>query len=220
MPVNQVNIREVIAHGLVFDLKNAEALQTMDWHNLLAAIPRLFELLEQGEIEYVLVGGIAMLMYVPGRNTQDIDIIVSMGDMHRLPELRIEDQQGDVVRGRLGDLQIDLWLTDNQLFDLVRREHTVRQRFAEREIPCASVEGLVLLKLYALPSLYRQGQFDRVELYEHDVAMLMRSAEPKLPPILERLAHYLSESDLLEVRDIVHEIELRLARAPHRFHSG
>ena len=36
------------------------------------------------------------------------------------------------------------------------------------------VEGLLLLKLFALPSLYRQGKIDRVELYEHDVAMLMR----------------------------------------------
>jgi hypothetical protein len=33
--------------------------------------------------------------------------------------------------------------------------------------------GLLLLKLYALPSLYREGNFARVGLYENDVATLL-----------------------------------------------
>jgi hypothetical protein len=217
MLLHPVNIREVITHGLLFDPKNAEVLRAMDWDNLLKSIPQLFELLEQRGIEYVLVGGIAMLIYVPGRNTQDIDIIVSSDDLTRLSEIRIEDRKGDFIRGRLGDLQVDLLLTDNELFDQVRREHTVRQRFAEREIPCASVEGLLLLKLFALPALYRQGQFDRVELYEHDVAMLLRAFQRDRSTIFEQLAPHLSASDLREVRDIVHEIDQRQARAPQRF---
>jgi len=217
MLLRQVNIREVITHGLLFDPKHSEALRAMDWDNLLKSIPRLFELLEQRDIEYVLVGGIAMLIYVPGRNTQDIDLIVSADSLNRLSELSMEDRKGDFVRGRLGDLQVDLLLTDNKLFDQVRREHVVRQRFAERDIPCASVEGLLLLKLFALPALYRQGQFDRVELYEHDVAMLLRAYQAAISGIFEQLARHLSESDLREVRDIVHEIEQRLARAPQRF---
>ena len=40
------------------------------------------------------------------------------------------------------------------------------QRFAEQQIPCATVEGLILLKLSTVPSPYRQGNFARVGLYE------------------------------------------------------
>ncbi len=217
MATNQVSIREVIAHGIVFDPKNSEALRTMDLHDLLRSVSRLFQLLDQRDIDYVLVGGIAMLVYVEGRNTQDIDIIVSADGLERLPEISIEDQKGEFARGRFGDLQVDLLFTENSLFDKVRREHTVPQQFAEREIPCATVEGLLLLKLFALPSLYRQGQFDRVELYERDVTMLVREFQPDLSPIFEELGKHLIETDLAEVRSIVHEIEDRLERTKRRF---
>ena len=39
-----------------------------------------------------------------------------------MSEIRIEDRKGDFIRGRLGDLQVDLLLTDNELFDQVRRD--------------------------------------------------------------------------------------------------
>jgi hypothetical protein len=219
MMTNQVSIREVIAHGIVFDPKNSEALRTMDFQDLLRSVPRLFELLDQRDVEYVLVGGIAMLVYVEGRNTQDIDLILSADSLDRLPEINVEERKGEFARGRLGELQVDLLLTDNALFDKVRREHTVRRQFAEREIPCATVEGLLLLKLFALPSLYRQGQFDRVELYERDTAMLVRAFQPDLSPILEELEKYLLETDVAEIRDIVREIEERLERTQKRFRN-
>ena len=171
-------------------------------------------------VNYVLVGGIAMLVYVSGRDTQDIDLIVAADDLDRLPEIEIEDRNAEFARGRMGGLRIDLLLTDNRLFDTVRCRHCVRQRFLEREVACATVEGLLLLKLFALPSLYRQGRFERVESYERDVALLIRAYAPALPPILEELAKHLSASDLGEVRDIVAEIEHRIARSQQRFGGG
>ena len=219
MMTNQVSIREVIAHGIVFDPKNSEALRTIDFQDLLRSVPRLFELLDQRDVEYVLVGGIAMLVYVEGRNTQDIDLILSADSLDRLPEISVEERKGEFARGRLGELQVELLLTDNALFDKVRRKHTVRRQFAEREIPCATVEGLLLLKLFALPSLHRQGRFDRVELYERDAAMLIREFRPDLSPILEELEKHLLETDVAEIRDIVREIEERLERTQKRFRN-
>ncbi len=218
--MNVVNIREVIAHGIVFDPKNLGAFRTMDLPILLQTIPQLFELFEQRGVDYVLVGGIAMLVYVQGRNTQDIDVILCAEDLERLQELKVEDRKGEFVRARFGQLQVDVLLADNRLFDRVRQTHVVRQHFAEREIPCADVEGLLLLKLYALPSLYRQAQFGRVELYERDIAMLLREFRPDLDPIYQELAKHLLESDLGEVRDIVAEIEQRLDKAEHRFRQS
>lgn len=220
MTTNQVNIGEVIAHGLAFDPKNCEALRTMDLNSVLRSVSRLFELLDERNIDYVLVGGIAMLVYVEGRNTQDVDIILSSDSLKSLPEIDIQDRKGEFVRGRFGDLQVDLLLTDNALFDIVRREHTTLQQFVQQPVPCATPTGLLLLKLFALPSLYRQGEFDRSELYERDITMLMRKFQPEVEPIFTALAEHLLESDLRELQSIVSEIQTRLDRAERRFRNG
>jgi hypothetical protein len=70
----------------------------------------------------------------------------------------------------------------------------------------------LLLKLYALPSLYRQGSFSRVGLYENDVATLIQAYRPSLGPLLSDLSDYLSPTDLAAVRDIVSEIQGRIER--------
>jgi len=43
---------------------------------LIETVTRFFALLRERQIEYVLVGGIALLQYVEGRNTEDIDLIM------------------------------------------------------------------------------------------------------------------------------------------------
>lgn len=113
-------------------------------------------------------------------------------------------------------MQIDILLTRNRLFEKVRQGYATRQHFVERDIPCATVEGLLLLKLYALPSLYRQGNFARVGLYENDIATLMFSYRPNLEPLFSELAQHLSETDLTAIQQIVTEIEQRL----DRFNTG
>ncbi|MFL6289305.1 MAG: hypothetical protein ACJ759_00225, partial [Thermoanaerobaculia bacterium] len=113
-------------------------------------------------------------------------------------------------------LQIDLLLTRNPLFEKVRQRFATTQRFVEREIPCATVEGLLLLKLYALPSLYRQGSFARVALYEGDIATLMHDYRPPVEPLFEELKEHLSATDLASLRKIVGEIEERIERFDRR----
>ncbi len=215
--MNDVNIGEVIVHGVAFDLKNFAAVRNMDLNELYATVPRLFDLLEERQIDFVLVGGIAMLVYVEGRNTQDIDLIVSPEALDKLPELVVDERNLEFARAKLGDLQIDLLFTANKLFDKVRREHVELRRSADREIPCATVEGLLLLKLFALPSLYRQGRFDRASIAESDATALIANYHPDMEPIFSELAKHVLESDLLEVHKIVGEIQDRIARSPGRF---
>lgn len=179
---------------------------------LLETVDRLFALLAAREVEYVLVGGIALLQYVEGRNTADVDLIMAMESLARLPEIEVTSQDPDFARCRFGALQIDVLLTRNPLFAAVTHRHQTRRAFAEREIPCATVEGLVLLKLFALPSLYRQGNFARVGLYENDVATLLEAYRPPVDPLLTELAAYVSPTDLAEIRAIVTEVEGRIER--------
>lgn len=185
---------------------------------LLDAAARLFALLEERRIDYLLVGGIALLQYVEGRNTEDIDLIMALSSLDKLPEIQKTGQDGDdFARGLFDGLKIDLLLTSNPLFDKARRQYSTRQRFLEREIPCATPEGLVLLKLYALPSLYRQGNFARVTLYEGDIQTLMQQYRIDPGPLLAELKDHLILTDLESLRKITDGIRQRIARFDKEF---
>ena len=184
----------------------------MSTDTLLQTVVQIFKLLDERQIEYLLVGGIALLNYIEGRNTQDIDLIVAVASLEKLPEVNIIDQNEDFARGEFNELQIDLLLTRNPLFDRVQRDYATTQQFIEQAIPCATVEGLLLLKMYALPSLYRQGSFARVGIYENDIATLIQLYQPDLKPLFAELSLHLSATDLKSVREIVDEIQQRIAR--------
>ena len=179
---------------------------------LIETIARFFRLLEERQIEYVLVGGIAMLQYVEGRNTDDIDLIMAVSSLEQLPELVVDTRDDDFARGKFGELKVDLLLTSNALFERVLKNHVSTGRFVERDIPCATVEGLVVLKLYALPSLYRQGNFTRVGLYENDIATLMYLHNPPIESLLKELTVHLSKDDLSQVAQLVAETKQRIIR--------
>jgi len=217
MPDHLVHIAEVIVNGIVFDPKNGERLRTMDLANLLKSVPRLFDLLEEREIDYVLVGGIAMLVYVDGRNTQDIDLIISRKDLAKLPEIKINEENPDFARCTLDELSVDFLFTANGMFECVHKKHTAKKHFAERDVSCATVEGIVMLKLFALPALYRQGRFGKVDIYQNDVLRLIRTFQPKVEPLLNVLSKYMLPSDIEELRKIVAQIEAEIAKSRKRF---
>ena len=188
----------------------------MNSDSLPESVSNLFDLLHSRKIEYVLVGGIAMLLYVDGRNTEDIDLIVAAPSLKQMPEIAVSDQNDLFARGRFGALQIDLLLTRNKLFEKIRKDYSTWQQIFGHEIRSATVEGLLLLKLYALPSLYRQGDFARVGIYENDAAALMQRYSPNMQPLLKELEKHLNQSDLDSVREIVGEIQQRIARFSKR----
>ncbi len=207
----KVHIAKVIQNAVVFNFRNWRE-GTMKPDTLLQNVARLFALLDERQIEYLLVGGVALLQYIEGRNTEDIDLIMALSALKKLPEIKITSQDINFARGQFGELQIDILLTRNRLFEKVRRHYAAKQNFVEQEIPCATVPGLLLLKLYALPSLYRQGNFARVGIYENDIATLIYNYQPKLEPLLKELANHLSDTDIVAVREIITEIEQRIER--------
>lgn len=204
-------IGKIIRDAVTFDPKNWTG-GPMNPDSLIQAVKDLFAILEQRRIDYVLVGGIALLHYVEGRNTQDLDLLMTLSSLEKLPELKVETQDRYFARTKHGDLQIDILLTQNPLFKKVQQEYATVAQFLDREIPIATVEGLLLLKLYALPSLYREGSFARVGIYENDIATLLYYYRPDLERLLKVLSAHLNASDLEKVRSIVGEIQKRTAR--------
>jgi len=206
-----VDIGEVIRNGVVFDLKNWQG-EEANMQNLPEAVARLFVLLEERRIDYVLVGGVAMLQYVEGRNTQDIDLILAPDALSQLPEILVTAKEESFARGRFEALRVDFLFTTHKLFHQIREQYSAIRPFQQRSIRCATVEGMLLLKLYALPSLYRQGQFARVGLYENDVATLIQAYSPPMDPLLKLLSYHLNDGDVKSVRGIVLEIRERIRR--------
>lgn len=205
------SIDQIVRNGVLFDLKNwKNDMPSAD--DLARSVAQLFSVLEERKIDYLLVGGVALLSYVEGRNTQDIDFILSKEDLAVLPELVIIETNHNFTRAMFGEIRVDILLTENPLFSLVGRQYGLERQFGDLKIRTSSTEGLVLLKLYALPSLYRQGRFDRVSIYESDILLLLLSYPIDMRPLIRILSSHVLPSDLQEIEQIVIDIEQRMRR--------
>ena len=208
---SSVQIGNVIRNAVVFNVKNWLG-GMMNSDSLLQSVQDFFAVLEQRKIDYVLVGGIAILHYVEGRNTQDLDLLMALSSLEKLPELKVTSQDMYFIRANYNELEIDVLLTQNPLFKKVHSEYSKVQNFLDRNIPLATVEGLLLLKMYALPSMYRQGNFARVGIYENDIATLLHYYQPDIPSLLSELSKYVNETDLAEIKGVVSDIQNRIKR--------
>ena len=208
---SSVQIGHVIRNAFAFNVRNWSG-GMMNSDSLMQSVQGFFAVLEERNIDYVLVGGIAILRYVEGRNTQDLDLLMAVSSLEKLPELKVSSQDMYFVRAAYNELQIDILLTKNPLFKKVHDEYSRIEKFLDRSIPLATVEGLLLLKLYALPSLYRQGNFARVGIYENDIATLLHYYQPDLPSLLGELSRYVNENDLSEIKSVVSDIQNRIKR--------
>jgi hypothetical protein len=207
-PPKSIDIAQVILNASIFNFRRARVMED----RLLQAVVDFFELLEVRGIDYLLVGGVALLNYVEGRNTEDVDLILSVADMNALDELTVLEQDRDLGRARFRDLRVDLLWTQNPLFDYVKRHCATTLDFRGRDIACSTVEGLLLLKFYALPHLYREANFDKVALYETDIAMLLQRYPIDVEAIFTELEKHLHEGDIQSLRTIHREIEDRIRR--------
>ena len=208
---SSIQIGNVIRNAIVFNVKNWDG-GMMNSDSLIQSVQDFFAILEQRKIDYVLVGGIAILYYVEGRNTQDLDLLMALSSLEKLPELKILDQDQNFIRANYNELQVDLLLTQNPLFNKVHGKYSKIQKFLDRNIPLATVEGLLLLKLYALPSLYRQGNFARVGIYENDIATLLHYYQPDVPSLLIELSKYVNKNDFTEINGVISDIQNRIKR--------
>jgi hypothetical protein len=203
----------VLCHAQVFNPRRwSTVVSQSDFNQLLRTVDCLFEELDSSGVSYLLVGGIAMLTYVEGRNTEDIDLIMGRPDLLNLEQMVIAEENRDFVRADYQGLQVDLLLTQNALFEQVQQNYRTEIQWGNRRIPCATPEGLVILKFYALPSLYRQGKFDRAALYETDILQLVYNYSIVLESAIEVVDPHLIVSDRSEIREIARDIEQRRQR--------
>jgi hypothetical protein len=212
-PCPQPSTRRDDLAAVVRDASLSYPAPNMDDGGLIEATRRFIQALEKDAIPHVLVGGLAVLQYVAGRNTRDIDLIIATKDLERLPDFHLEEQNEWFATGTSGPLRVDLLLTANPLFAQVREEHSEERDFLDARLRCATPQGIVLLKLFALPSLYRQGNIDRAALYETDILQLLLHHPVANEALLSILLPHLLPSDINALRAVLTDIQSRIAHA-------
>ena len=211
-PSSHPSIGSIVRDGLLFDPKNWTTLMTTpNINQILETIDRLFRTLNDRQVSYVLVGGIAMLSYIQGRNTQDIDLIIARSDGVSIG-LLISTENKDFAQASYEGVRVDLLLNQNKLFKKIQKDYSQVMQWGDHSVITATPEGLVILKLYALPLLYRQREFDRAAIYETDILQLVLNYQLKLEALLKLVKPHVIESDLEELGSIVQDILGRLRR--------
>ena len=188
-----------------------------------AQLVSFIELLESKNIEYALVGGAALLtMDDCQRPTDDFDFIIAKVDIEQVSELTVESSDRNFGRylyqgTRIYDqgTRIYALYRENPIFEYVMKNCLDGAVIEGKEIVRATPEGIVLLKLYALPSLYQQGQPRRAATYENDIlGLLMQPVEISFERVLKVLASELLSSQVDELRSILEDCQRRAQRRP------
>jgi hypothetical protein len=171
---------------------------------------RFLQSLSSSGIPHLLVGALAMLQHVDGRTTRDIDLIIAVEDMEKLDGFLLEEGNEWFATGTVGPLRIDLLFTANPLFAEVLARHAVITSLLDVPIHCATPEGIILLKLFALPSLYRQGNIHRAALYETDILQLSLHQPTEPESLLTQLHPHLNPSDINALCQVLADIQNRI----------
>ncbi len=169
---------------------------------------------EQG-IPHLLVGAMAMLQHIDGRPTRDIDLIIALKDLEKLPGYQLEERNEWFATGTVGPVRVNLLFTENPLFGEVLANHAETRTLLGTPIRCATAEGIIHLKLFALPSLYRQGNAHRAAVYETDILQLLLLQPLDFQSLLAQLKPHMIPSDLNALQKILTEIHHRIH---HRHH--
>lgn len=180
--------------------------------NYFDLVTDFLRLLESRRISFVVVGGIALLRHVHGRNTEDLDLIISAHRLGDIPELEIRERTDLFAYGCFRDLRVDVLFAEHPLFLQVTQQFAIPMDYQVGKLPTATLEGLVLLKLFALPSLYRRFDHDRIAIYEADITQLLTRTNRDDQYFLDILAPHILDSDRAELASILTDIRGRLKR--------
>lgn len=174
----------------------------------------LIELLETKGVDYALVGGVAMMAIAPdARATDDYDFIGQRSDFESIRELAKVSSDQNFGRYRHNATIVDTLFVENPVFAHALDTYQADCTIAGKTIRSLSPSGIALLKLYALPSLYLQGQHIRVATYEQDLEVLF-IVDPKIDEdtLLKFLGKHLVQSQIVELKNTCDDIRRKLSR--------
>jgi len=174
----------------------------------------LVELLENKGVDYALVDEVAMMAIAPEAHpTDDYDFIGCRSDFEKISELSPVSADKNFGRYRHNETIVDTLFVENPVFAYAIQQFQTDCLIGGKKVRSLSPSGIALLKLYALPSLYIQGQRIRVATYEQDLEVLfIVDSEIDEDALLQFLSKHLLESQVLELKNTCEDIRRKLAR--------
>lgn len=212
---DKVCIKEIIYSANAFNTQNWTKGYKMDFGNLPNSVDKFLKLLSQNDIDIVIVGGIALLSYIQDRNTQDLDLIVSKADFRKLaPSLKVVETDENFANCEtFDDLKVDFLFAENAIFNYVKKGFSQKRSYQEGSFFIATVEGLILMKLYAWADLYLNGSAfnDKFLLtkslrYKNDIEVLLLNYEINLSPLKKILKKNLEASKFELVENLIKQL--------------
>ena len=147
------------------------------------------------------------------RATDDYGAIGQRSDFESLSELSKISSDKNFGRYRHNATIVDALFVENPVFAHALHNYQANYVIAEKTIRSLTPSGIALLKLYALPSLYLQGQHVRVATYEQDLEVLF-IVDPDITEdqLLKFLSKHLVRSQIAELKNTCEEIRQKLSR--------
>ncbi len=129
--------------------------------------------MDELDVEFCIVGGIAYLAYIQDRNTKDLDILISVKELEKVRgHVKVIGEDVNFTNADFEGLCVDFLKTSNALFDYVHKNEVTTYEFAEGNYPVATINGLILMRFDSIIDLYQKGKLMKALYYERDLQVL------------------------------------------------
>lgn len=173
---HQLAICQSIYDANAFNIRNWRDGFPVDYDMLPELVIKFLNLLEEKEVDFCIVGGIAYLAYIQDRNTKDLDILLSVTELEKIiNDVEVINKDENFTNAVFEGMRVDFLKTSNSLFDYVKKHETTEYDFVEGLYPIATINGLILMRFDAIVDLYQKGKFEKIPRYELDLNYLTKN---------------------------------------------
>ncbi len=203
---HQLAISQSIYDANAFNIQNWRDGFPIDYDMLPELVTKFLNLLEEKQVDFAIVGGIAYLAYVQDRNTKDLDILISVKELDKIIDyVEVTNKDLNFTNALFEGMRIDFLKTSNSVFEYVKNHETTEYNFEEGFYPVATINGLILMRFDAIIDLYQKGRFDKIDRYEWDLSRLTKNFEIDWEHIWKISRKFFTEGQIAEFQKMVTE---------------
>ncbi len=203
---HRLAISQSIYDANAFNIQNWRDGFPIDYDMLPELVTKFLNLLEEKQVDFAIVGGIAYLAYVQDRNTKDLDILISVKELEKIIDrVQIIDEDANFTNALFEGMRIDFLKTSNSVFEYVKNHETTEYDFEEGLYPIATVNGLILMRFDAIIDLYQKGNFNKILFYERDLQVLTLNFEIDWEHIWKVSRNFFTTGQIAEFQKMVAE---------------
>lgn len=202
----QLAICQSIYDANAFNIQNWRDGFPVDYDMLPELVIKFLNLLEEKQVDFCIVGGIAYLAYIQDRNTKDLDILIPVTELEKIIDyVEVTNKDVNFTNTKFEGMSIDFLKTSNVLFDYVKKNETTNYNFTEGLYPVATIAGLILMRFDAIVDLYQKGRFQKIPRYELDLLYLTQNFDIDWERIWKISEEFFTDGQIKEFKQMVAE---------------